>query len=61
MTVFCLIVLLLEDELPVIDDVSTLLQTLQTLRIEHHSLTVESIYIIRRRSVHRILYRLYRQ
>lgn len=41
MTVFCLIVLLLEDELPVIDDVSTLLQT---LRIEHHSLTVESIY-----------------
>lgn len=44
MTVFCLIVLLLEDELPVIDDVSTLLQTLLTLRIEHHSLTVESIF-----------------
>ena len=60
MTVLGLIVLFLEDELPVIDDVSTLLQTLQTLRIEHHSLTVESIYIIRR-SVHRILYRLYRQ
>ena len=60
MTVLGLIVLLLEYELPVIDDVSTLLQTLQTLRIEHHSLTVESIYIIRR-SVHRILYRLYRQ
>ena len=43
MTVFCLIVLLLEDELPVIDDVSTLLQNLQSLRIEHHSLTVESM------------------
>ena len=44
MTVLGLIVLLLEDELPVIDDVSTRLQTLQTLRIEHHSLTVESIF-----------------